>query len=133
MLEEERVENNLLFNLLTFDKNKKLLTKQDFSLVFNQKTKVYSKYFYAFVLPQTPSKIGVVVAKKNHKLAVKRNKIKRVVREFFRLNYKLFNQVQIIVFAKKFDNYNNRELTNDLVDLMNKINEISKKNNNSTN
>jgi len=47
------------------------------------------------------SRLGITVTKKVHKRAVRRNFIKRHVREFFRLNrQKLWRSVEVVVIAK---------------------------------
>jgi ribonuclease P protein component len=114
--------------LAKLTKTQKLLTKKEFGEVFNNNIRVYGKYFYSIVsLSNSPAKMGVIVSKKNHKLAVRRNQIKRVVREYFRLNYADIINANIIFIAKKFDNYNNKNLRADLSQLTSKINEIPKK------
>jgi ribonuclease P protein component len=75
-----------------FAKSKRLLTAQDFSLVFNAnkaiKLKASDRHFMilAKATDSTECRIGFAVAKKKIKLAVSRNRIKRIVREQFRLN-----------------------------------------------
>jgi ribonuclease P protein component len=70
-----------------FSKSKRLLNKEDYSRVFDQ---VESRASHRHVLllarknEGASHRLGLVVAKKNVRLAVTRNRIKRVAREFFR-------------------------------------------------
>lgn len=47
------------------------------------------------------ARLGIVVAKKNVRLAVARNKIKRVLRETFRQQQQLLNGLDVVVVVKK--------------------------------
>lgn len=47
------------------------------------------------------ARLGLIVAKKNVRLAVKRNRIKRVVRESFRLNQQNLETLDIIFLARR--------------------------------
>ena len=73
----------------TFPHNAKLSQPDHYRRVFeNPKYKVSSGAFLLLAKPgATPSsRLGVVVAKKNIRRAVRRNRIKRLVREQFRLH-----------------------------------------------
>ncbi len=50
------------------------------------------------------ARLGLAVAKKNIKLAVKRNKFKRIVRESFRLHKVQLAGLDIVVLAKRAAN-----------------------------
>lgn len=50
---------------------------------------------------QPQARLGIVVAKKNVKLAVERNRIKRLVRETFRLQQQHLNGLDVVVVIKK--------------------------------
>ena len=59
-------------------------------------------------------RLGLIIAKKNVKLAVKRNRIKRIVRESFR-NQKLIKNLDVIFLAKKgIGGLSNQELRDQL-------------------
>ncbi len=47
------------------------------------------------------ARLGLIVAKKNVRLAVKRNRIKRVVRNSFRLNQQPLEALDIIFLARR--------------------------------
>ena len=73
----------------SFQKNKRLLDKNAFSTVFNgQPLKAGVSSGTALTVPSihAESRLGVIVAKKNVRRANQRNRVKRVVREYFRLN-----------------------------------------------
>ena len=65
---------------------------------------------------RTETRLGIIVAKKHVKLAVQRNRIKRILRDSFRCTKKTIPQIDIVVLAKKgadkLDNENcHKELT----------------------
>lgn len=68
--------------------DQKLLTKQDFDRVFSCRKRYFFDLFVAYYCHndvQHP-RLGVVVSKRNAKKAVDRNRVKRVIRESFRLS-----------------------------------------------
>jgi len=72
-----------------FQKHRKLLDKHAFSAVFDgqpMKVGCASGLVLTIRSTHTESRLGVIVAKKNVRRANQRNRIKRVVREYFRLN-----------------------------------------------
>lgn len=50
---------------------------------------------------QPQARLGIVVAKRNVKLAVERNKLKRLVRESFRMQQQNLNGLDVVVVIKK--------------------------------
>lgn len=70
---------------------------------------------------QSQSRLGVIVAKKNVRRATQRNRIKRVVREFFRLN-PLPTPTDIVFLARHgAGSKTNSELRADLSQLWQKL------------
>lgn len=70
-----------------FPKTKRLLNASDYSRVFdNAQAKASHKNLLLLAVPndRPAHRLGLVIAKKNVRLAVQRNRIKRVAREFFR-------------------------------------------------
>ena len=82
------------FNGNSFPKNEKLKTETEFQKVYQGK-RVFGRLFIVYyILPdhETGKKVGFAVSKKVNKLAVKRNKLKRRLRELYRLNKALLPQ-----------------------------------------
>ena len=72
----------------SFSKAKRLLTARDYSRVFDG-TEARASHKHLLLLARRNingpgHRLGLVIAKKNVRLAVERNRIKRVTREFFR-------------------------------------------------
>ncbi len=74
-----------------FSQQERILKRRDFLACFARGRKKYSAHFIIFCLDRGsgPSRIGVTVSKKVGN-AVKRNRIKRLLREFYRLHKDLF-------------------------------------------
>ncbi|MBE0505142.1 MAG: ribonuclease P protein component [Marinospirillum sp.] len=87
-----------------FPRNLRLLKPGDFRYVFeNTRYKVFCPGFLLLAAParQTETRLGFVIGKKNVKLAVNRNRYKRMFRESFRMNQQQLPAVDIIVLAVK--------------------------------
>ena len=70
-------------------KEQRLKKNSAFKATYRLKNTYSDKYFILFVGKEkqsldVPTKVGFVVSKKNHKRAVKRNRIKRLLREAYR-------------------------------------------------
>lgn len=87
----------------TFGKSLRLLCKQDFDQVFRKASKLGSANFFLLVRKnkQGYPRLGLAISKKNAKLAVSRNRIKRIVRESFRLHVNEIGGYDVIVLAKR--------------------------------
>lgn len=87
-----------------FGRSKRLLTKAAYTAVFDDSPyRVSHRNFLLLARPsdQEKARLGLVVAKKNIRLAVKRNRIKRVVRESFRLNLQSIQAIDVIFLARR--------------------------------
>lgn len=77
---------------------------KDFHEIFDTKKRIYGNLFsinYKRYLPHSPLRVGVIAGKKVGN-AVKRNKIKRRVKSYFRENKKLWNYpLGLIVIAQQ--------------------------------
>lgn len=81
----------------------KLNCKADIDFVFQQPTFKISNAFFLILARknQLPvPRLGLIVARKNLKKAVDRNKIKRISREFFRLNQHLLQGFDWVLLAR---------------------------------
>ena len=64
---------------------------------------------------QAQPRLGLVMAKKHMKLAVERNRMKRLVRESFRLHQQDFSGLDVVVLSRKgMDSLSNSEFTQQL-------------------
>ena len=87
-----------------FTRQQRLLTAKDFRGVFDlnhSRAACPELLFLAKKNNLNSSRIGFIIAKKHVKRAVKRNLIKRIIREEFRLNQHYYAQTDIVVLARK--------------------------------
>ena len=75
----------------TFPKILRIRKKKDFYAVYSEGKKYYTENFIIYIRENGLSypRLGITVTRKYGK-AVRRNRMKRLLREFFRLNKKLF-------------------------------------------
>lgn len=107
-----------------FGRELRLLTPGDFQQVF-AKANRFSSYHITILTNNSPSnfnRLGLAIAKKRVKLAVDRNRIKRLVREKFRLNNAKLPPIDMVVMVKSgADKLSNEELNKQLDYLWRKI------------
>ena len=84
-----------------FDKTRRLLTKENYNVVFEKSNKITSSDFLFLYRLNTigHARLGLALSKKMIRKAHDRNRLKRLLRETFRLNTRL-PPVDIIVLAK---------------------------------
>lgn len=108
-----------------FSKTSRLLNAADYKAVFtNAQFKASSRHFLVLATSndRSTSRLGLVIAKKHIPLAVQRNKIKRLLRNAFRLNSELLSNLDLVVLARKdADKLANNQLTETVVALWRKI------------
>lgn len=97
-----------------FRKSSRLLASPDFQRVFqNASFKVSHRHLLILATPndvQRP-RLGLVIGKKNVRLAVQRNRIKRHIRESFRLKQHKLPAMDAIVLARsQLDHLSNHKL-----------------------
>ena len=101
-----------------FGKNKRLLNAGDYSRVFDQpgaRASHRSLLLLARYNERDRHRLGLVIAKKNVKLAAQRNRIKRVTREFFRQLPDSEPHMDVILLARRgLDDLDNASLTSTL-------------------
>lgn len=103
-----------MFADFTFPKEVRLLTAYDYSQVFQDvQLRVSSKNFLILARNNEMNypRLGIIIAKKNVKLAVERNKLKRQLRETFRKERLLLPNFDLVVLAKKNANTQDKALT----------------------
>lgn len=114
--------NNQSIETQSFDfkKNKRLITALDYKFVFdNVDFKIHQPNLFCLVLLQennpqlaeayNHSRLGLAISKAKNKHAHERNRVKRVIREYFRLNqHTLIKPVDMVFMTKK----NTSQVTN---------------------
>ena len=93
---------NLLLNY-SFPKELKIRKSSEYEEIFGTSKRLRSQHFNILYVQNSLGypRTGIVVGKKNVRSSVKRNRIKRVVREVFRNNKSLFDSLDIVFLAKK--------------------------------
>lgn len=98
----------------TFGKSLRLLNARDYRGVFDNAQLKISHQRLLILARSNSSKtprLGLVIAKKNIRLAVQRNRIKRILRESFRLRQETLIGLDIVVLARRgLDDLDNQQL-----------------------
>ncbi len=87
-----------------FPKSSRLLTPKDYQAVFDEaRIKVSTPQLLFLARPTSlpQARMGMVIAKKNVRLAVRRNRIKRALRESFRLHQPALQGLDVVVLARR--------------------------------
>ncbi|MEO4047918.1 ribonuclease P protein component [Pseudomonas sp. CAU 1711] len=87
-----------------FGREKRLLTPRHFKAVFDSpsgKAPGKNVLLLARANDLDHPRLGLVIGKKSVKLAVERNRLKRVIRDSFRLNQESLGGLDIVVVARK--------------------------------
>jgi len=96
-----------------FSKASRLLGPSQYSTVFQKadfKLSASSLLILVRKSEQAP-RLGMVVAKKNVKSAVQRNRLKRIIRETFRLRHEEFGTIDMVVLVRQgLDKMNNSDV-----------------------
>ncbi|PUA27810.1 MAG: ribonuclease P protein component [Cellvibrio sp. 79] len=103
---------------LSFSKSLRLLESDDFQRVFDD-APFRASHQHFLILARVNDlqhpRLGLVIAKKHLRLAVQRNRFKRLIRENFRINQHLFNGIDVIVLSRKgLENLDNHAFTQQL-------------------
>jgi ribonuclease P protein component (EC 3.1.26.5) len=110
---------------LTFNKSDRLLNSGDFSTVFdNAPIKASHPNFLILAKPNLLGRprLGLIIAKKNIRLSVNRNQLKRLIRQSFRLKQHNIPAIDAIVLARRGgDQIANSELLNILEKLWKRV------------
>ncbi len=89
--------------LNSFDRSKRLTTSAEFSTVFKKNKRSTDRYFTVLAHKQKGSEIarlGLAIAKRNVKKAHDRNRVKRIIRESFRLHQSKLSGFDLVVMIK---------------------------------
>lgn len=103
-----------------FQKKLRLLNYMDFKKVFNLSKKYITSFFTVFSMKNKLNypRLGMVISRKVSKLSCKRNLIKRLIRESFRVRqHHLLHADFVIVVKLNIIKYNNLQIKNFLNNL----------------
>ncbi|PCK08665.1 MAG: ribonuclease P protein component [Alteromonadaceae bacterium] len=110
---------------LTHPKSNRLLSSSDYSPIFDKaQIKVSHQRFLILARKTERShpRLGIVVAKKNVKHAVKRNRLKRLIRDTFRTKQHKMPSIDAIVLARQgTESLSNQELIEILNNLWKRV------------
>jgi len=112
---------------LDFSRDHRLLRRPEFSACFEAGRRLHSQSFVLFVLPKGQGcwRLGLAVSRKTGS-AVRRNRVKRLVREFFRLHrHALPPDVDVVVVPKRGvdgGNLDQAQVTRELLPLLDRLN-----------
>lgn len=108
-----------------FTRNQRLLCAADFQVVFNQVNAKASSHTLSLLATRNAlgrPRIGFIVAKKQVRTAVQRNRIKRVIREYFRARAHSLPACDIVVLVRKgFEQLPNAEIKTVFNDQINRL------------
>ena len=112
-----------------FNRESRLLTPDHFQSVFKKPIRFGSRHFTILIIPSTlpddsckNNRLGLAIAKKRVKLAVQRNRIKRIIRESFRLNQHELPPIDMVVMVKSgIDQLDNNVINQELAKVWRKI------------
>ena len=111
---------------LRFTKKAKLIKTDEFSSVFNFRKRIFAN-FLAFHYQPNHSylpRLGLVVGKKVAKHAVDRNYMRRVLREFFRVQQHAINPMDLVIrVQKKFEKKDFLQIKQEFDALIAKVNQ----------
>lgn len=113
-----------------FNRESRLLTPDHFKNVFDNAIRFSSQHFTILITqnPNDNNRLGLAIAKKRVKLAVQRNRIKRLLRESFRTNQDKLPSIDMVVMVKSgIDKLDNQEIDQQIKSLWRKINRRHKK------
>ncbi len=109
----------------------KMIKTDDFSSVFNFRKRISTEHLAIHYQPNMHerARLGLVVGKKTAKLAVSRNYMRRVLREFFRLQQHEICHVDLIIrVQKKFSKVDFIQIKQEFNLLIGKLNQRVKLN-----
>ena len=107
-----------------FNRESRLLTPGQFQNVFAKPLRFGSSHITVLITPNPNNKnrLGLAIAKKRVKLAVQRNRIKRQIRESFRLNQHNLPCIDMVIMVKSgTDKLENRDINQQLEKIWRKI------------
>jgi ribonuclease P protein component len=109
---------------VTFSRKHRIITKEEFKYIFDKAKKISQKDLLILYKPnqKTFARLGLSIGKKTSKSAVNRNRIKRIIRESFRVYRESLKNVDIVVIARQScDNMSKQKLREGIDKLWEKL------------
>lgn len=106
-----------------FSRQRRVTQKKAYAALFQAAKKCHSELFIALHSKNDdlPARLGLAVSKKKIRLAVNRNRVKRMIRESFRRH--VLHGFDVVIIAKKDPTeLSNQKLFDDLAGLWEKLN-----------
>ncbi|HAY41489.1 MAG TPA: ribonuclease P protein component [Gammaproteobacteria bacterium] len=102
----------------------KILKASEYKEVFSSGQKRKGEYWTVIAKPNNLSlpRLGLAISKKVSRLAVERNRLKRIAREVFRNSKTDLASLEFVVMSKNNTNANNSALSRELLMLLKKFN-----------
>jgi ribonuclease P protein component len=99
------LQTELISTPTVFPKQARLLCPKDYQDVFVTRKVLKTRFFRVHLRKKSEGagRLGIVVAKKKCKLANKRNRVKRIARESFRMNRHLIGQFDVVLVVDKYN------------------------------
>lgn len=104
--------------------------KADFDQVFQRRNRLYGRHFLAYYRNNQLShpRIGVIASKRNLSLAVDRNRVRRILREQFRLKqHELLDYDIVFIVKNGSGNIDNKELRRCCDNILKQLIELRRK------
>jgi ribonuclease P protein component len=88
---------------LGFDRIYRLLQREEFDRVFAKPDRLVERPFTLLYSPNRLGypRLGMVISKKNLRQAVRRNRVRRAIRESFRINRPKLPSVDLVVLSRR--------------------------------
>ena len=101
----------------------KILKASEYANIFKEGKIARGKYWQVIAKPLETStpRLGLAISKKVYRLAVDRNRFKRIAREVFRLNKQHLDVWGFVVMARKSKPVTNLVLSAELLDLFKQV------------
>ncbi len=86
----------------TFSQEKRLKTPAEFQAVFKEPIRSKTTCFTVLAVPNSRehARLGIIVAKRFEKKAVRRNFVRRLIRESFRHNQQILTGLDVVVLLR---------------------------------
>ena len=98
---------------LFFRPEQRLTSASEYDAVFNKPLRSRDRYFLLLAResPLTHTRLGLIVSKKRIRKAVSRNRVKRIIRDSFRLHQHQLPAVDVVLLAyQSADSANSQDL-----------------------